>query len=152
MNNSVFNLLEDNKCSSGFPWKVNVELSLLLAKLNLSHLDKCLLCDQEEETVQHNAHPYNLSLQDSFGTGCWLHLTWWRRASKRVSKDQRRGVNTLIILDAWMLCKQRNACVFEGDSQCPSLLTPRNLKLEARLWTLSGASKLQGLGLSRLEI
>lgn len=71
-------------------------------------------------------------------------FTWWRRAIERVSKDQRIGVNILIILGAWMLWKQRNACVFKGDSSVPT--TPRNLKLEAHLWTFAGACKLEGLG------
>ena len=31
----------------------------------------------------------------------------------RVSKEHRKGVNTLIILGAWIIWKHRNACVFQ---------------------------------------
>jgi hypothetical protein len=44
---------------------------------------------------------------------------WWRKTISRVSKEHRKGVNSLIILGAWIIWKHRNACVFEGVS--PSL-------------------------------
>jgi hypothetical protein len=37
---------------------------------------------------------------------------WWAEARKRVSKSDRRRLDTLIILIAWTLRKQRNARVF----------------------------------------
>jgi len=65
----------------------------------------------------------------------------------RVSKEHRKGVNTLIILGAWIIWKHRNACVFEGAS--PSLnMIWSELKNEHNLGCMVGARKLQGLGLA----
>ncbi|GJN37211.1 hypothetical protein PR202_gb26169 [Eleusine coracana subsp. coracana] len=33
---------------------------------------------------------------------------------KKVRKEQKKGVNYLIILAAWSMWKHHNACVFEG--------------------------------------
>ena len=77
--------------------------------------------------------------------------TWWRKITKRVGKQRRKGVNSLIILGAWTLWKHRNACVFDGDS--PSVSTSmRNLQLEGHLWVLAGARNLQNLELGRLGL
>ncbi|TVU16289.1 hypothetical protein EJB05_39843, partial [Eragrostis curvula] len=75
--------------------------------------------------------------------------SWWRRASKRVGKTHRKGLNTLIILGAWILWKHRNAGVFEGTS--PNVQNAlNNLKLEAQHWVFAGARGLSDLGLGRL--
>jgi hypothetical protein len=72
---------------------------------------------------------------------------WWRRVLKKVKKEYKKGVNSLIILGAWMIWKHRNACVFE--SVAPSVISiMRQLKDEHSLWCLAGARKLQGLGLA----
>ena len=65
----------------------------------------------------------------------------------RVSKEHRKGVNTLIILGAWIIWKHRNACVFEGASPLISMIWSE-LKNEHSLWCMAGAKKLQGLGLA----
>jgi hypothetical protein len=39
---------------------------------------------------------------------------WWCKLLKRVEKEYKRGVNSLIILEAWLLWNHRSACVFEG--------------------------------------
>jgi hypothetical protein len=70
----------------------------------------------------------------------------WQKVFKRVKKKSKKGVNSLIILGAWVLWKHRNACVFDGVS--PSLITlMRILKEVHTLWCLAGARKLQGLSL-----
>ena len=62
-------------------------------------------------------------------------------------KKYKKGVNSLIILGAWMIWKHRNACVFEG--MAPSVDSiMRDLKDEHSLWYLVGAKKLQDLGLT----
>ena len=165
VNDSVYNLLEENKCSSGMPWKVNV--GLLISLQNMVCLIRINAYSVIKRRKQSSTSLQPVSLQDSFGIGCSFFIalnlqqlvpsitkhsftTWWRRASKRVSKDQRKGVNTLIILGLDAPEAEERVCVCGKLSSVPT--TPRNPKLEAHLWTLAGASKLQGLGLSRLEI
>jgi len=135
-----------------------------LTKRGLPHPDKCILCDQEEETIQHILTTCVFARQFWHSVLSPLNLqqlvpnrrehsfaTWWRKITKRVDKQQRKGVNSLIILGAWTLWKHRNACVFDGDS--PSVSTSmRNLQLEGHLWVLAGARNLQNLELGRLGL
>lgn len=133
-----------------------------LAKRGLPHPSQCVLCDQDEETVQH------ILVRCVFARDFWYSLlakfnlqrlslqndednfaAWWGHACKRVAKAHRKGLNTLIILGAWTLWKLRNAGVFEGTS--PSVqLALSNFKLEAQLWSFAGARGLQELGLGQL--
>jgi hypothetical protein len=41
---------------------------------------------------------------------------WWGRAHKATSGLTRKGLNSLIILGAWVIWKHRNRCVFDGAS------------------------------------
>ena len=84
-----------------------------LAKRGLSHPDKCPLSDQEEETIQHLLTscvmarqvwcklltPLNLA-DSTPRQNEWSFAEWWRKTIGRVSKEHRRGVNSLIILGA----------------------------------------------------
>jgi hypothetical protein len=87
-----------------------------LAKRGLSHPDKCPLCDQEDETIQHPLTTCVVARQVWFRLFTPLNLAdsvprqneltfadWWRTAISRVSKEHRKGVNTLIILGAWII-------------------------------------------------
>jgi hypothetical protein len=66
---------------------------------------------------------------------------------RRVKEELKKGVNTLVLLDTWIIWKHRNACVFEGAS--PSVNTIlSDLKDEHSLWCMAGAKNLQGLGLA----
>jgi hypothetical protein len=53
----------------------------------------------------------------------------------------RQGVNSLIILGAWILWNHRNRCVFDGaaPSVARALVVARE---ERRLWTIAGARGL----------
>jgi hypothetical protein len=46
----------------------------------------------------------------------WWHessfAVWWHKSIKKVQKDKRKGVNTVIILGAWLLWKHQNLCIF----------------------------------------
>ncbi|GJN10169.1 hypothetical protein PR202_ga28239 [Eleusine coracana subsp. coracana] len=65
---------------------------------------------------------------------------------KKVKKEDRKGVNSLIILGAWIIWKHRNACVFEGAA--PSVHTIlREVKDEQSLWCMASAKRLLALGL-----
>ena len=101
-----------------------------LAKRNLPHLSLCPLCDQAEETIQHQL------TSCVFAREFWFRILspvgfqrcvpdnrdqdfagWWRKAAKQVPKEKKKGFNTLVILGAWLLWKHRNACVFEGETR-----------------------------------
>ena len=131
-----------------------------LAKRGLPHLDKCPLCDQEDETIQHLLTTCMVARQVWSRLLQPLELTdlvplqnersfadWWRKMLSRVKKVQKKGVNTLIILGAWTIWKHRNACVFQGVSPLVNTIL-WELKDGHDLWCLAGAKKLQGLGLT----
>ncbi|GJN35172.1 hypothetical protein PR202_gb23919 [Eleusine coracana subsp. coracana] len=60
----------------------------------------------------------------------------------RVPKERRKGFNSIIILGAWLLSKQRNACIF--DNAHPSVMAlVKQLEDEAHLWSMAGARGLQ---------
>ena len=130
-----------------------------LAKRGLPHPSHCPLCDQEDETVQHLlttcvlARDFwsriltPLGLQDRTPTRQEKSLAdWWRKATKRIPKEKKKGMNTIIILGSWILWKHRNACVFEGTRPCITrlLIEFRN---EHHLWCMAGARGLRTLGL-----
>ena len=97
-----------------------------LARRGLDHPDHCPLCDQEDETIQH------ILTSCVFAREIWFRVLslvglqqltpsqddlvfqeWWRLALTRVSEQQQKGFNSLVILVAWWLWKYRNACVFD---------------------------------------
>ena len=133
-----------------------------LAKRGLPHPDKCPLCDQEEETIQHLRTPCFVARQVWFNLFVPLNLSgsvprqnessfaeWWRRTIKRLKKEDRKEVSSLIILGSWMIWKHRNACVLEGASPSVNSVLS-SLKDEHCLWCLAGTKKLQGLDLGRV--
>jgi len=125
-----------------------------LARRGLPCPDGCPLCDQEQETINH------LLVQCVFAREFWFillrqvglqalspqptensFLDWWERASNATSSLVRQGVNSLIILGAWILWNHRNRCVFDGaaPSVAGALVVAGE---ERRLWTTAGARGL----------
>ncbi|WVZ52762.1 hypothetical protein U9M48_003790, partial [Paspalum notatum var. saurae] len=99
-----------------------------LAMRGLPHPSQGVLCDQEEETVQH------ILTSCVFARQFWHHLLaplgmssiapsldeisfadWWKKAIGRVEKPRKKGFNSLLILGAWTLWNHRNNCVLKGD-------------------------------------
>jgi len=125
-----------------------------LARRGLTHPDRCLLCDQEEENIQH------LLIGCVFARQFWFELLqivglaalapqpevpsfddWWDKAASTVDGDTRKGLNSLIILGAWTIWKLRNDCVFNGAA--PSIpVALAQAREEAHLWSLAGAKGL----------
>ncbi|GJM91702.1 hypothetical protein PR202_ga08105 [Eleusine coracana subsp. coracana] len=71
-------------------------------------------------------------------------MDWWKMASDTAGGLTCRGLNTLIILGAWILWNHRNRCVFDGIS--PSLAAALVQAGEERyLWELAGAKGLSFL-------
>uniref|UniRef100_A0A0A9F7L9 Reverse transcriptase zinc-binding domain-containing protein n=1 Tax=Arundo donax TaxID=35708 RepID=A0A0A9F7L9_ARUDO len=97
-----------------------------LARRGLQRPARCVLCDQVEETIQH------LLILCVFARQFWYNLLrrvgleaiapqldevfvdWWERVVAAVNAQARSGLNSLIILGAWIIWKHRNGCVFDG--------------------------------------
>jgi hypothetical protein len=41
-------------------------------------------------------------------------LEWWRKLSNQAIGLVKKGLNSIIILEAWTIWKHRNRCVFDG--------------------------------------
>jgi len=134
-----------------------------LQQRGLPHPAHCPLCDQEDETVQHLLTSCVFSRQFWFSILQPLGLAtrapnrrdtsladWWKKAWRKIPKQQKKGFNSLIILGAWILWKHRNACVFEGST--PNLQRAlQEFKDERHLWLLAGAKRLAALGEGRVD-
>jgi len=44
--------------------------------------------------------------------------SWWSKTIKADPKEIKKGLNSLIIIVAWEIWKDRNQFVFEGGSSC----------------------------------
>jgi hypothetical protein len=126
-------------------------------KRGLDHLENCVLCDQEDETVQHilSNRVFARQFWHNILTPIGLSFVgpkrrdsdfseWWRNASTRIPKSKRKGFNSMIILGAWSLWKQRNRCVFYGARPCLSTLED-GFKDEMRQWFSAGARSMRSL-------
>jgi hypothetical protein len=134
-------LVAHNRC-----WTVD-----RLARRGLRHPDKCLLCDQEDENIEHLligcvvARQFWYTLLHSFGLSQLAPTAnnspfdaWWERVAAALSGDVQKGLNLLIILGACCIWKHRNSCVFYGAS--PSVASILGMaRDEAQLWTMAGA-------------
>jgi hypothetical protein len=122
-----------------------------LARHGLDHLEKCPLCNQDEETIDHllvscvfakqfwfeflrQANLQGLAPQ----SGTVSFLDWWTQATDRSMGMEKRGINSLIILGAWTLWKHWNCCVFYA--MTPNLVVGLAQAAEDRkMWELAGA-------------
>ena len=127
-----------------------------LARRGLQHPPACLFCDQAQETAPH------LLLSCVFTRQIWTlvfsHLNlvvdvpvnsstfsaWWGKVIRAAPNQWRKGLNSLIILVAWVIWKHRNSCVFEGVLPNSQVLL-QAITNESTLWCLAGASKLKEL-------
>lgn len=124
-----------------------------LAKRGLDHPERCRLCDQEQETIQHILiqcmvvrEVWFLALQQvglstlAPSLEHTLHI-WWIQAISRVPKELRKGLNSLVILVAWTIWKHRNRCVFDGIPPSARQVLRQVADEEAALWRMSGAQR-----------
>lgn len=128
-----------------------------LQRRGLQHPDRCVLCDQETEDIDHLLLRCSFSKQVWFTALEWIghaHLTptaqqtkfvdWWRRTDRRVAKETRKGLNSFIQLVAWFLWKHRNACLFDESAPNVQHLLAE-IRDEATLWGIAGARRLSQL-------
>jgi hypothetical protein len=128
-----------------------------IERCGLPRPEKCPLCDQEDEDIDH------LLVSCVFARQFWYHLLrqagfhllapqptdylfddWWEKVSLATSGLTRRGLNSLIILGAWTIWNHRNKCVFDGAS--PSMVEILILAgEERRQWMIAGARGLSHL-------
>jgi hypothetical protein len=138
----------------GWPFGIAAGLQIVCKKRGPPHLERCPLCDQEEEMVRHILTSCVFARQFWFAILQPLNLAnltptssassfaeWWKRSEKRLQKQHRKGFNSLCILGAWILWKHRNACVFDG--LAPNLqIAIQVFKDESQLWQFSGSRGL----------
>ncbi|GJN40630.1 hypothetical protein PR202_gb29876 [Eleusine coracana subsp. coracana] len=87
-----------------------------LQKRGLEHPERCVLCDQEEEMIQHIltscvfARQFWNKILTPLGFGIavpshqdTIFATWWRKSSKRIPKEKRKGYNSVVAMGAWLL-------------------------------------------------
>jgi hypothetical protein len=104
-----------------------------LARRGLPHPERCPLCDQENENIDHlltscvftREFWYLLSRQIGLHAltpqpSDLLFDDWWEKANKATLGLTQKELNSLIVFGAWTVWNHRNRCVFEGAS--PSMV------------------------------
>jgi hypothetical protein len=122
-----------------------------LANRGMSHPARCPLCDQEPETINHLlvscvfSRVFRHTILRKFGLhslapqhGDTNFLQWWERVSAIVV---RKGLDSLIILGAWMIWKHRNEVMFKGVSPNLTLLL-ESANEEREKWQVARANGL----------
>ena len=117
---------------------------------NLQDHDKCALCDQDSETIDH------LLVSCSYSRDVWFRLlrrgdlqrlapgssatsfvSWWSTSRKRLPKDRRKPFDTFVLLVIWTIWKERNARVFDRKASMPWVLSDIILD-EGVVWATTG--------------
>lgn len=128
-----------------------------LAKRGMDHPERCPLCDQEDETIQHILTSCSFSKTVWFQTLSKVSLQehtpgqadtvlqeWWEKVEAATPGYKRAGFNTIVLLVSWWLWKHRNACVF--DHMVPSVeRIAQDIANDAVLWCQAGAKGLRAV-------
>jgi hypothetical protein len=65
-------------------------------------------------------------------------MDWWQRMNDLPLGPRKKGLNSMIVLEAWILWKHRERCVFDGDA--PSMAAALSQAHEERTaWEMAGA-------------
>jgi hypothetical protein len=115
--------------------------------------DGCTLCDQEQETAAHIAG------ECVYARGVWfrvlarlrapglmsqpgdLFLDWWLQCRTSLPSAWHAGFDSLVILVAWCLWKERNQRMFHNARRTPLQLVGF-IAEEAERWSMAGFSQL----------
>jgi hypothetical protein len=111
------------------------------------HVDPCSLCLQEDDTVDHVIMQCPYARQTWFGclTAAGLNITepsmesklepWWEEARSLIRRRDRKSFDTMVILTAWRIWKQRNSRVFGNRTeQCNTHELLKRITEEFELW------------------
>lgn len=127
-----------------------------LARRNLPHPQRCPLCDQAPETIQHLLLGCPFSRQVWYAILSWLRLSclppdnnatlhdWWLSARQNTPKPMHKGLASSTLLVPWMIWKHRNDCVFDDARPSINALVAK-IKDEAALWARARALGLRAI-------
>ena len=104
-----------------------------LQRHGLQHPVACVMCDQEQKSVDHLLIScvaakdiwfaiLSLSNHGSLASTSSLQvLEWWSHIRNNFQKKDKRGLDTLVLLVMWMIWKECNARIFNNKSSPLSL-------------------------------
>jgi hypothetical protein len=111
-----------------------------LRRRGLDAYEKCLLCDQEEETANHLLVTRPLAREVWWHVCSWarcvcsftaVSLTeWWEQLVMAQAPRRREGTSTLFMLTCWMILKERNS----RHSKFPPFEIPGGSRSMDRCW------------------
>ena len=117
----------------------------------------CPLCDQVGETIDHLlvscvfTRQLWFSILQIFGLQVvapqlndLFFIDWWAGASSKFSGHVRKGLNSIIILGAWLVWKHRNYYVFDGGAPNLSRVMTA-FREEVQQWYVGGARAVVSL-------
>jgi hypothetical protein len=122
-----------------------------LARRGLPHPERCPLCDQADESIDHLLVTCVFTRQFS-GWPPWVNSRvneqsfndWWEGMNMAATGLLKQGINTLIILGSWMIWNHQNRCIFEKEA--PNLTRALVMAGEEwKLWVLAGVKGLNFL-------
>jgi hypothetical protein len=140
-----------------FHWLANKDRCWTAERLRrhrLQHHPRCLLCDQEPETMHHLPIACPFARQAWHDVLWWLRMTcrppeqeaslngWWIKARQVTPKILHKGLPSVTLLTAWMIWKEHNSYVFDRGQPSVQRLLER-IKTEAKLWATVGATGLR---------
>jgi hypothetical protein len=111
--------------------------------------DECALCAQETETIGHLVLGCTFAKQVLFALLHPLQLdtpmqdagdeiaSWWLHQRSRIASADRKVLDSLLLLVAWCLWKERNARVFGRAASCANDVV-RAVVQEGEEWALDG--------------
>jgi hypothetical protein len=95
-----------------------------LARHDMTHPDRCPLCDQEEETIDQILISCVFSRQFWFSFLGGVNMQgvspqpedasffeWWTRSNATITGPTRKELDSVIMMGAWVLWKHRNRCL-----------------------------------------
>ena len=78
-------------------------------------------------------------------------LQWWLLLRQDLSHDQKKRLDTAVMLVSWLVWKERNARVFNNLERTPGQLLD-DILAEGGSWIRAGATKLAAIGWSHRSL